>query len=177
MTALHEYIGYLLKYYYYYSTNFMISHKSPKKDKVQKKMNENIEETDKIKKDEEQKEKKDEKEDGGGFVEKILFKEIKRIYICDILYILDIKNVEKNVDEFSNFFASEKRKEYIRGIKKIKNINIDEDLLKFMEKFNVKKGELVFAKPKTSMEYRTGSTSLYINITGGCLTHPKYDLF
>ena len=162
MTALCEYIGHLLIDYYYYSSNYIISRKSPNK----KKVNETNEEKDKI------------KEEEGFLVEKILFKDINRIYICDILYILDIKNWEKNIDEFSNFFISEKRKEFIEGIKKIKNVKINEGFLKFIEKFNVNIEELTIVKPYTSLECKASRIlSYYINITAGCGTHRKYNLF
>ena len=111
-------------------------------------------------------------------MEKLLFKEISQIYICDILYILNINNWEKNIQEFSKFFNSEKRKKFIKGRKKIKRTKIDEAFLKFIEKFNVSIEELAVARPDISMECKSDkSPSYYINITGGCGTHKKYNLF
>jgi len=178
VTALLEYIGYLLKDYYYYSSNFTISHNSLKKknEKKIKKIEEKEEEED----EEEKEEEEEKKEEGGFLVEKLLFKGINRLYLCDMLYILNIKNWEKNMDEFSHFFISKERQKFIKGIKKIRTSKLDEEFSKFIKKFNVSKEELAVVKPNTSIECKTSISPLYyidINITSGCRTHKKYNLF
>ena len=181
ITALREYIGHLLKDYYYYSMNFIISHKYPKKEKLKKTMNLISEGKDKIKKEEEveEEEVEEEEEEGGYLVEKLLFKEINRIYICDLLYILNINNWEKKLDKFSHFFTSKKRKNLIKGTTIIKPKKLDKDLLELIKKFNINIGELIVEDPDTSMECKTGNSSSYlnINITRGCGTHAKNALF
>ena len=108
ITAVHEYIGHLLKEYYYYSSNFFISESSPKRNKK----NESNEED-----DEEEEEEDDDEVDH--FVEKILFNNIDQIFIRDVLYILDIKNWDKNLKDFSSYFHSKKR-EKLRKKKRLK---------------------------------------------------------
>ena len=103
ITGLHEYIGHLLKDYFYYSTNFIISDTSPKK-KIEKN---------------EKNEEEEEEEEGGNLVEKLLFNKIKEIYIGDVLYILDIKNWEQNLDDFVKFLNLKKGKSLIKLKKKV----------------------------------------------------------
>ena len=191
ISSLHEYVGHLLKDYYYYSTNFEISHKSPKKKKkneienVKEKKEDNKKdnkekdknEDKKEEKEEEEEEEEEDEEEGGFLVEQLLFKGINQIYICDVLYILNIKNWEKNIELFSKFFVSEERNNLISGKKKIKIDNIGEDLIKLIEKFNLKIEELVLVTPDTGMECRASNSLYYINCPSGCGTHRKYNLF
>ena len=196
ISSLLEYVGHLLKDYYYYSTNFEISHKSPKKRKneIENENKKNLKEKKednkkdnkekdknedkKEEKEEEEEEEEDEEEEEGGFlVEQLLFKGINQIYICDVLYILNIKNWEKNIKQFSKFFVSKERNNLISGKKKIKIDNIGKDLLKLIEKFNLKIEELVLVTPDTGMECRASNSLYYINCPSGCGTHRKYNLF
>jgi len=156
ITAVHEYIGHLLKEYYYYSTNFIISESSPKRNKK----NEYNEE------DEEEEEDNDnEVEEGGHLVEKILFNNIKQIYIGDVLYILDIKNWEKNLNDFSSYFHSTERE----NLKK--KINVSEEFLKFLSNFQIEEEELTSIKSDVSMKCKNSNYPPYMIYTGGCRTH------
>lgn len=183
ISAIHEYIGHLLKDYFYYSTNFKISHKSPKKKKENELKNEKTTKKEEEKKGDKKEGKKvkkkeeEEEEEGGFLVEKLLFNGINQIYICDIFFILNIKNWEQNIDQFSNYFVSEERSNCINGKEKIELDDIDEDLLKLIKKFNLEIEELVFVTPDTGMECRASNSLYYINCPNGCGTHKKYNLF
>ena len=145
ITGLHEYIGHLLKQYYYYSSNFIISNESPKikiikniqkKEKVGKEKEKNEsrnlkekeeKENDKSKIDEEEKDEEEEEHEEeyeeGFQVKKLLFGELDHIYFCDIMYILNIKNWEKNLNEFTAFFTSKKRGKTLKK-KRTQNIKL-----------------------------------------------------
>ena len=232
ITGVYEYIGHLLKDYYYYSSNFIISHESPKISKCkvyeidegdkEKNQIENEQKKKKVRKDkdkgnEKEKEKEKEKdnnegkekekeengkkgqdkeeeekegeeegeeeegeeEEGGFHLEKLLFNRIRKIHLCDVLYILDIKNWEKSQNEFMEFFKSEKRNNLInKGKSKIKYEHLSEDCLKIIKYFNINEGQLYSAKSNISMEFRKSGNSLpYMIYTGGCGVHRKNKLF
>jgi hypothetical protein len=109
----------------------------------------------------------------------LLFNRINNIYLCDVLYILDIKNWEKSQNEFMEFFKSEKRNNLInKGKRKIKYNNLSEDCLKIIKYFDINEGQLYLAKSNISMEFRKSGNSLpYIAYPGGCGTHRKNKLF
>ena len=158
ITAIHEYIGHLLKEYYYYSSNFIISETSPKRNKK----NETNEEDD------------EEEEDDDNEIEKIFFNNIHQIFIGDVLYILDIKNWEKNLNDFSAYFHSGERK---RKMKK-KKININKKFFQFLSNFQIEEEELTSIKSDVSMKCKNSNYPPYMIYTGGCRTHKinKYSL-
>ena len=117
ITGLHEIIGHFLKDYYYYSTKFYISDKSPIKG--------------------------EESEEGGYLVEDYLFNGIQEINISDVLYILDIPNWDKNLDDFNKFFNSDLRENIIE--KKTLDLNsfiISKECRKLLLNFNIQNNEI-----------------------------------
>ena len=81
--------------------------------------------------------------EGGNIVEEYLFPNIKELYLCDILYILDITNWNKNSDDFSKFFSSNERKEIIKkGIKQNYISSLSKELINFLSKFGINKNDL-----------------------------------
>ncbi len=116
ITGIHEIIGHFLKDYYYYSTKFYISDESPVKE--------------------------GKKEEGGFLVEDYLFKKIKKIYISDVLYILDISNWDKNLYDFNQFFTSKLRENIITKGFDLNTFTISEECAKLILNFNIKKENL-----------------------------------
>ncbi len=57
---------------------------------------------------------------------------------------------------------------------------MEEELIEFIEKFNISVEELSMVRPDTSIECKTGRSPLYyvdLNITRGCKNLKKYNLF
>ena len=129
--------------------------------------------------EEKEKEEEGEEEEGGFHIEKLLFNKIRNIYLCDVLYILDIKNWEKSLNDFVEFFKSEKRNKLIdKGDSKIKYSNLSKECLKICKCFNIEEDQLYLAKKNISMEFRKSKNSLpYMIYNGGCGAHRKYKLF
>ena len=200
ITGLHEYIGHLLKQYYYYSSNFIISHESlkvkfikneQKKEKEvkgnfekekDKKESENLKEEKKegneILKDDEKKEEEDEEEEEeeeeyeeGFQVEKLLFYNLKQIYLCDILYIMNIKNWEQNLNDFAKFFISKKRERLIK--KKKISYKIDDECKNILGYFDITEEELSLIKNSVNLKKcrkeKLGQPS--IRLPSKCRTH------
>ena len=195
LTGLHEFVGHLLKDFFYYSSNFIISHESPKikfientqknkeemkaiAEKGKVKNESEILGEDKIKEsktlsDEEEEEEEEEEYEEGFQVEKLLFGDLDEIYLCDILYIIDIKNWEKNLDDFAKFFTSEKRKRMIR--KKKITYQINEESNRILSFFNISKDELSFIKSNVCIKCKKEKVSQpYIKFSGKCGTHKNY---
>ena len=136
VTGVHEIIGHFLKDYFYYLTGFAIPESSPKK----KASNETKED-----------------EEGGYLVEEILFSQIPKLYLTDVLYILDINNWNKDLDEFSQYFKSEKRKQFIEnGIKSLETLGLSEECVTLLSKFSIEKGELLKFKTNEGIDCRKG---------------------
>ena len=126
ITSLHETIGHFLKDYYYYSTKFFISDESPIID--------------------------GEKEEGGYLVEDCLFNGIN---ISDVIYILDISNWNKNLDDFNKFFNSDLRKNMIKNKKlDLKSFIISKECLKLLLKFNINFNDLKMIRTDISRACR-----------------------
>ena len=204
ITGLHEYIGHLLKQYYYYSSNFIISNESPKikiikniqkKEKVEKEKEKEKNESGNLKekeekendkskideeeKDEEEEEKDEEEEEDeeeyeeGFQVEKLLFGELEHIYFCDIMYILNIKNWEKNLNEFTAFFTSKKRRKKIK--KKNPEYKIDDECKIILSHFGIFENELSSIRSDASLKFRKeklGQISMALPVK--CATHKNY---
>lgn len=84
-----------------------------------------------------------ESNEGGKLVEKILFSDNK-LYLADILYILDLKNWNKNLDEFCEYFTMEKRKKIKKkGLKTKDLLDISEECFNILAKFKINKTDLL----------------------------------
>ena len=116
ISAIHEIIGHFLKDYYYYSTHFYISDESPIKN--------------------------GKKEEGGDLVEDYLFNKIREIYIYDVLYILDILNWDKNLDDFNQFFKNDLRAKMTKNGIDFNSFKISNKCVDLLFKFNIQKSEL-----------------------------------
>ena len=169
ITGLHEYIGHLLKDYYYYSTNFSISDQSPKK----KKKDENQCENKEIESEKGESEDEDEEwEEGGEIVEEFLFNKITDISFRDVIYILDINNWEKSLDEFVQYFKSEERAKLLNSKRYIK-IEPNPNVLEILSIFNIQKLDLCSIKDNDSMTCKNYSSIHYMKYNAGCGTHRK----
>lgn len=136
VTGVHEIIGHFLKDYFYYLTCFAIPEGSPKK----KVSNEKTVE-----------------EEGGYLVEELLFSQIPILYLTDVLYILDINNWNKDLDEFSQYFKSEKRKQFIEnGIKSLETLGLSEECVTLLSKFSIKKYQILKFKTNEGIKSSKG---------------------
>ena len=161
ITSLHESISHLLKDYYYYLTNFKISDESPKKICRNKEIID---------------------EEGGKLFEKILFSSNPYLFLIDLLYILDIKNWDKNLDDFVDYFNSKKRKRFIKkGIKDkkaLKKLGLSKEFLKLLSEFGITEEGLLNIKCDTIIFFRKTYTPIFINLFEmKCLTHRTEKLF
>ena len=128
IAAIHQIIGHFLKEYYYYSTKFYITDISPIKD--------------------------GKKEEGDCLVEDYLFKGIKEINISDVLYILDILNWDKNLEDFNKFFNSDLREHIIEKERlDLNSFIISKECLKFLLNFNIQTKDLKKIRTDISVEY------------------------
>jgi hypothetical protein len=146
VSGIHEIIGHFLKDYYYYLICFAISEESPIK----------ISKT------------SSEREEGGELVEKLLFKNEPILYLSDVLYILNIKNWNKSINEFSEYFNSNKRKNIINQ-KKIESIDLfdlNDELIKFLFNFDITKNDLVNFKTDIKMKCKKSDSQPYIDMSG-----------
>ena len=128
VTGIHEAIGHFLKDYFYYLTRFVISEDSDDNSSG--------------------------KAEDGDFVESILFPNTG-FYYCDVFYILDINNWNKNLNEFTSYFTSEKRNQIIENGFKSKDLsNFSKEFNELLSKFNIEKICLIGhpAKAKISLK-------------------------
>lgn len=145
VSGIHEIIGHFLKDYYYLIC-FAISEESPIK----------ISKT------------SSEREEGGELVEKLLFKNEPILYLSDVLYILNIKNWNKSINEFSEYFNSNKRKNIINQ-KKIESIDLfdlNDELIKFLFNFDITKNDLVNFKTDIKMKCKKSNSQPHIDMSG-----------
>ena len=152
VTGIHEVIGHFLKDYFYYLTRFIISEESGSSDESS---NDSLE--------------------GGNIVEEYLFPNIKELYLCDILYILDITNWNKNSDDFSKFFSSNERKEIIeKGIKQNYISSLSKELINFLSKFGINKNDLYSYQTHISIRCKKFNAEPVIELSKRiCLSHRK----
>ena len=132
VTGIHEILGHFLKDYYYYSTKFYISDTSPIIDNI--------------------------KEEGGELVEKYLFNRSNddaELYICDVLYILDISNWEKNLDDFSSFFTSDLRKNLIKNGINYNSFSISKECIELLSNFNITKKNIIKIQSDIYYDFRS----------------------
>ena len=128
VTGIHEAIGHFLKDYFYYLTRFVISEDSDDNSSG--------------------------KAEDGDFIESILFPNAG-FYYCDVFYILDINNWNKNLNEFTSYFTSEKRNQIIENGFKSKDLsNFSKEFNELLSKFNIEKILLIGhpAKAKISLK-------------------------
>ena len=166
ITGLHEYIGHLLKDYYYYSTNFSIFEQSPKKKKKDESQFKNKE------LESEKGETKEERKKGCEIVEEFLFNKITDISFRDVIYILDLSNWEKSLDEFAQYFKSEERKKLLNSEQSIK-IDPSPNVLEILSIFNIKKLDLFFIRDNDLMTYKNYTSIPLMKYNVGCGTHKK----
>ena len=141
ITGIHEAIGHFLKDYFYYLSKFVISEETSDENST-------------------------ESVEGGIIVEGFLFKKTKEIFLSDVLYILDIKNWNKNLDEFSEYFSSEKRAEIIKnGLKKENLSSISEECFEILSKFNIYKSDLTHYKTNISINCKKSESQPCIDLS------------
>lgn len=144
ISAIHEVIGHFLKDYYYYSTQFYISAESPVKNGT--------------------------KEEGGDLVEEYLFNKIKEIHIYDVLYILDILNWNKDLDNFNQFFHNNLRENMNQNGINFDSFKISDECKKLLSNFNINKGNLYMIDTKIRFVCRKkNENNLYMRVSGRCL--------
>ena len=128
ITGIHESIGHLLKDYFYYVTRFFISEESPKK---------------------EDSDGNQDAEEGGFLVEDLLFS-VSKLYLSDVLYILDINNWQKSLKEFSSYFTSDLRNKIIKNEimseELLNSLNLSDECLNLLTKFELNKYNLIGMK-------------------------------
>ena len=154
ITGIHEIIGHLLKDYYYYMTCFKISEEST------------------IKLGTASNGKKEREE--GDLVEEILFKNIPILYLSDVLYILNIKNWNKSLNEFSDYFLSDERKNIIskEKIDIIEQFNLNEQITKLLSYFNINEKKLKYYKTNEMIKYNRIKSHPHIDLSKKkCVTH------
>lgn len=151
ITAIHEIIGNFLKNYYYYLAKFYISDVFPIKD--------------------------GKNEEGGYLVEDLLFNGIEKIYITDVIYILDILNWDKNLENFKKFFTSKSRKNIIEKGIALNSFDISIECEKLLSNFNIDKKYLIGIKTDIGVEFRKRNynNSKYIKLSKTrCSNDKKY---
>ena len=153
ITGIHESIGHFLKDYFYYLTDFLISDESPT---IEGKNNEITE------------------EEGGDLVEEILFLSLSKFYIHDILYILDIKNWEQNLDDFAAYFNSKKRMKLKKGIKSLNSLNLSSECITLLSKFDIQEKSIKNFKTDKLLSFKKSYEQASIDLSKmKCLTHKK----
>ena len=157
ITGIHEIIDHFLKDYYYYMTGFKI-----------------LESPIKLGTTSNGKEVREEEEEGGNLVGEILFKNIPILYLSDVLYILNIKNWNKSLNEFSDYFLSDERKNIIskEKIDKIEQFNLNEEIIKLLSSFNICEKKLKIYKTNVMIKCKRIKSQPYIDLSEKkCVTH------
>ena len=151
ITAIHEIFGNFLKNYYYYLTKFYISDVFPIKD--------------------------GKNEEDGYLVEDLLFNGIEKIYITDVIYILDILNWDKTLENFKKFFTSKSRKNIIKKGIALNSFDISIECEKLLSNFNIDKKYLIGIRTDIGVECRKRNynNSKYIKLSKTrCSNDKKY---
>ena len=155
ITGIHEIVGYFLKDYYYYMTSFKISESSP----IKLGTSSNGE---------------DEEEEGGDLVEQILFENISLLYLSDVIYILNVNNWNKSLDNFSAYFSSDNRKKIIskEKIGSINQFDLNEQTIKLLSFFNINEKDLMMCKTNVMVKCKRIKSQPYIDLSKKqCVTH------
>ena len=143
VTGIHEAIGHFLKDYFYYLSKFIISEESSSSYEGS---NENT--------------------DDGFLVENILFPKMKKLYLSDILYILNMNNWNKKLDEFKEYFTSNKRNDIIKnGFKNEDLLNISEGCLNVLSQFKIIKEDLKRLKTNIGIKCKKSYSQPYIDLS------------
>jgi len=143
VTGIHEAIGHFLKDYFYYLSKFMISEESSSSD-----------------------EGSNGSADDGLLVEEILFPKMKKLYLSDILYILDMKNWNKKLDEFKEYFSSDKRNDIIKnGFSDEDLLDISEGCINILSQFNIQKKDLSKFKTNIGIKCKKSYSQPYIDLS------------
>ena len=110
----------------------------------------------------------------GKLVEKILFSGNK-LYLADILYILDLKNWNKNLNEFCEYFKSGKRKKLKKnGLKEKDLLGFNEECFNILAKFKINKADLLNFKTDVFISFKKNYSQTFIDLSDRiCLTERK----
>jgi len=159
VTGIHESIGHFLKDYFYYLTDFLISDASPKI-KIVGENNEIV------------------IDEGGDLVEELLFLSIRNFYIHDILYILDLKNWNKNLDDFVAYFKSKKRMKLINGKKSLNSLNLSSECITLLSEFDIDEKSMQNFNTNQSLSFKKSYEQASFDLSEmKCLTHKKDNIF
>ena len=143
ITGILEIIGHFLKNYLFYITKFVISEESGSSD-----------------------ENKSGNIENGDLVEELLFNKVEQFYLGDILYILDINNWNKNLNEFASYFNSVERKKIINeGLKKEDLLNYNKELIELLSKFHIEKFDLLMFKTNTHISLKRIDSPPFIDLS------------
>ena len=104
--------------------------------------------------------------DDGLLVEEILFPKMKKLYLSDILYILDMKNWNKKLDEFKEYFSSDKRNDIIKnGFSDEDLLDISEGCINILSQFNIQKKDLSKFKTNIGIKCKKSYSQPYIDLS------------
>ena len=99
-------------------------------------------------------------------IEEILFPQMQKLYLSDILYILEMKNWNKKLDEFKEYFSSDKRNDIIKnGFKEEDLLNISEGCVKILSQFNIQKEDLLRFKTNKGIKCKKSYSQPYIDLS------------
>ena len=151
--GIYEVIGHFLKDYFYYLSKFIITEESGSGEESAEGLGEGAGaregsgegsgEGSEEGSEEGLDENSSESIEIGKLVEKILFSGNK-LYLADILYILDLKNWNKNLNEFCEYFKSGKRKKLKKnGLKEKDLLGFNEECFNILAKFKINKTDLL----------------------------------
>ena len=107
--------------------------------------------------------------------EELLFPKVQQFYLGDILYILDINNWNKNLNEFNSYFTSDYRKKIIEeGMKKEDILNLSKELIELLCKFQIEKFSLYTFKTNICIKLKRIDSQPFIDLSERiCVTAMK----